>query len=179
MALLMTLFLALINLLISVATNSPTVSLTMLSAWIIACIFFVYFALLEYGCILCFKYFTEKRDNSEGCVKTQKNQGQTKDNQRVGWKKQNNQGQISDNQKAGWKSKKSGTDLYQLSLFLFIPRFRKLDVGNNGYLQRQVHLISKIVATPGEYYPKWLCLHLKSINVEHLSIVSSNRSSCG
>ena len=96
----------------------------------------------------------------------------------LGEKAQKNQGQTKDNQRVGWKSKKSGTDLYQLSLFLFIPRFRKLDVGNNGYLQRQVDLISEMIATPGEYYPKWLCLHLKSIDMEHLSIVSSNRSSC-
>ena len=57
MTLLITLFLVLINIFINVTTTSPnTESLTSLSAWIITCILFLSCTLLEYGCILLYKY---------------------------------------------------------------------------------------------------------------------------
>ena len=57
MTLLITLFLVLINIFMSVTSHSPnTKSLTSISAWIISCIMFVFGALLEYGCILFYKY---------------------------------------------------------------------------------------------------------------------------
>ena len=57
MGLLITLFLVLVNLFISITTNSPnTKSLTSISTWILACIIFVQGAVLEYGCILLFKH---------------------------------------------------------------------------------------------------------------------------
>ena len=57
MGLLITLFLVLVNLFISITTNSPnTKSLTSISTWVLACIIFVQGAVLEYGCILLFKH---------------------------------------------------------------------------------------------------------------------------
>ena len=57
MTLLVTLFLVLINIFINVTSNSPnTESLTSISGWIMACILFVFGALLQYGCILLYKY---------------------------------------------------------------------------------------------------------------------------
>ena len=59
MGLLITLFLVLVNLFISITTNSPnTKSLTSISTWVLACIIFVQGAVLEYGCILLFKHLT-------------------------------------------------------------------------------------------------------------------------
>ena len=53
MALLVTLFLVLLNIFINITSKSPnTKSLTSISAWVIACIIFVYGALIEYGFIL-------------------------------------------------------------------------------------------------------------------------------
>ena len=57
MGLLITLFLVLVNLFISITTNSPnTKSLTSISTWVLACIIFVQGAVLEYGCILVFQH---------------------------------------------------------------------------------------------------------------------------
>ena len=57
MALLVTLFLVLLNIFINITSKSPnTKSLTSISAWVIACIIFVYGALIEYGFILLYKY---------------------------------------------------------------------------------------------------------------------------
>ena len=59
MGLLITLFLVLVNLFISITTNSPnTKSLTSISTWVLICIIFVQGAVLEYGGILLFKYFS-------------------------------------------------------------------------------------------------------------------------
>ena len=59
MGLLITLFLVLVNLFISITTNSPnTKSLTSISTWVLVCIIFVQGAVLEYGGILLFKYFS-------------------------------------------------------------------------------------------------------------------------
>ena len=59
MGLLITLFLVLVNLFISITTNTPnTKSLTSISTWVLACITFVQGAVLEYGGILLFKYFS-------------------------------------------------------------------------------------------------------------------------
>ena len=61
MGLLITLFLVLVNLFISITTNSRiTKSLTYISTWILACIIFVQGAVLEYGCILLFKHVAHK-----------------------------------------------------------------------------------------------------------------------
>ena len=57
MGLLITLLLVLVNLFISITANSPnTDSLTWISVWVMACIIFVQVAVMEYGCILLFKY---------------------------------------------------------------------------------------------------------------------------
>ena len=58
MALLLISFLNLINLFIYITSNSPNIeSLTnSITAWICACIFFVFSAIIEYGIILCYKY---------------------------------------------------------------------------------------------------------------------------
>ena len=57
MGLLITLFLVLVNLFISITTNSPnTKSLTSISTWVLACIIFVQGAVLEYGFILLLKH---------------------------------------------------------------------------------------------------------------------------
>ena len=59
MGLLITLFLVLVNLFISITTNTPnTKSLTSISTWVLVCIIFVQGAVLEYGGILLFKYFS-------------------------------------------------------------------------------------------------------------------------
>ena len=50
MALLLISFLNLINLFIYITSNSPN------TAWMCACIFFVFSAIIEYGIILCYKY---------------------------------------------------------------------------------------------------------------------------
>ena len=53
MALLVTLFLVLVNIFNAITTNSPKADgLNALQAWIITCIFFVFGALLEYSIIL-------------------------------------------------------------------------------------------------------------------------------
>ena len=53
MALLVTLFLVLVNIFNAITTNSPKADgLNALQAWIITCIFFVFGALLEYSVIL-------------------------------------------------------------------------------------------------------------------------------
>ena len=55
--LLITIFLVLINIFNQVTEKSPnTETLTNISIWIISCIIFVYSALVEYGCLLCFKH---------------------------------------------------------------------------------------------------------------------------
>ena len=58
MGLLITLFLVLVNLFISITTNSPAdvKSLTSISTWVLVCIIFVQAAVLEYGCILLLKH---------------------------------------------------------------------------------------------------------------------------
>lgn len=57
MGLLITLSLVLVNLFISITTNSPnSKSLTHISTWVLACIIFVQAAVLEYGCILFLKH---------------------------------------------------------------------------------------------------------------------------
>ena len=59
MTLIVTLFLVIVNIFISVTTQSPkTTSLTSISAWMIACILFICGALLEYGIILLYKHCT-------------------------------------------------------------------------------------------------------------------------
>ena len=58
-ALLVTILLCMTNIFINVTSKSPnTKSINSISAWIMACVFFVYSALLEYGCILLYKYLT-------------------------------------------------------------------------------------------------------------------------
>ena len=57
MGLLITLFLVLVNLFISITANSPdTDSLTSIATWVLVCIIFVQGAVLEYGCILLFNH---------------------------------------------------------------------------------------------------------------------------
>ena len=59
MGLLITLFLVLVNLFITITTNSPnTKSLTSISTWVLTCIIFVQGAVLEYGCILLWKHLS-------------------------------------------------------------------------------------------------------------------------
>ena len=59
MGLLITLFLVLVNLFISITINSPnTKALTSISTWVLVCIIFVQGAVMEYGFILLFKYFS-------------------------------------------------------------------------------------------------------------------------
>ena len=66
MGLLITLFLVLVNLFISITTNTPnTKSLTSISTWVLVCIIFVQGAVLEYGGILLFKYFSVSNVGSE------------------------------------------------------------------------------------------------------------------
>ena len=61
MALLMTLFLTEINLFISATADAPkTNSVKNVTAWMMACMFFVYCALIEYGCTLFYKSISEK-----------------------------------------------------------------------------------------------------------------------
>jgi hypothetical protein len=55
MALLVTLFLVLINIFNSINNASPNVEgMTAISAWMLACMFFIFGALLGYACILYF-----------------------------------------------------------------------------------------------------------------------------
>ena len=52
-----TLILAQINIMNDVTSHSPnTESVTAISIWMLACISFVCFALLEYGCLLFYKH---------------------------------------------------------------------------------------------------------------------------
>ena len=63
MALLVTLFLVLINIFNNITTNSPnTKSLTSISLWIVICIIFVYGSLLEYGSILLYRLIISDLD---------------------------------------------------------------------------------------------------------------------
>ena len=73
MTLLVTLFLVLINIFINVTSNSPnTESLTSISGWIMACILFVFGALLQYGCILLYKYINSDCFNDQSKIKAMK-----------------------------------------------------------------------------------------------------------
>ena len=59
MALLVTLFLVLINIFNSINNASPNVEgMTAISAWMLACMFFIFGALLGYACILYFLLVT-------------------------------------------------------------------------------------------------------------------------
>ena len=62
-ALLITIFLVMINIFITVTAKSPhTESLTNISTWIITCIIFVYSALVEYGFLLFYRQVTRSFD---------------------------------------------------------------------------------------------------------------------
>ena len=62
-ALLITIFLVMINIFITVTAKSPHAeSLTNISTWIIICIIFVYSALVEYGFLLFYKQVTKSFD---------------------------------------------------------------------------------------------------------------------
>ena len=64
--LLVTLILILTDIFINVTSKSPnTKSVTSISAWILTCIHFVFGALLEYGCILFYKYVSIFRDDND------------------------------------------------------------------------------------------------------------------
>jgi hypothetical protein len=64
MTLLVTLFLVLINIFTNITTNSPNVEgLTSISAWVIACILFVFGALLGFTGILIKKNHLAKVQN--------------------------------------------------------------------------------------------------------------------
>ena len=57
MALLITLILCLVNIFMSVTTSSPNAdTISSIGSWIIFCIIFVHYCLLEYGTILFMKY---------------------------------------------------------------------------------------------------------------------------
>ena len=57
MALLITLILCLVNIFMSVTTSSPNANtISSIGSWIIFCIIFVHFCLVEYGTILLMKY---------------------------------------------------------------------------------------------------------------------------
>ena len=67
MGLLITLFLVLVNLFISITTNLPNTKLmTSISIWILACISFVQGAMFEYGCILFFKHVAYNPESDLG-----------------------------------------------------------------------------------------------------------------
>ena len=62
-ALLITIFLVLINIFINVTSKSPnTKTLTNISGWMISCLIFAYVALIEYGFILFYKQITRSFD---------------------------------------------------------------------------------------------------------------------
>ena len=54
MTLLITLVLTLFNFFIFISKESPTNSITNITKWMISCITFVYFAIMEYGCSLIY-----------------------------------------------------------------------------------------------------------------------------
>ena len=57
MALLITLLLCLVNILVQVVSHSPSSDfLTPISIWLMVCVSFVIFALLQYGCLLLWNY---------------------------------------------------------------------------------------------------------------------------
>lgn len=57
MALLITLLLCLVNILVHVVSHSPSSDfLTPISIWLMVCVSFVIFALLQYGCLLFWNY---------------------------------------------------------------------------------------------------------------------------
>ena len=61
MALLVTLFLVLTNIFNTITNVSPNVEgMTAIASWMIACMFFVFLALLEYATILYFQLVSER-----------------------------------------------------------------------------------------------------------------------
>ena len=70
MALLITLLLCLINILINVMSNAPKSDIvTPISVWLMTCIMFIIYALLQYGCILLWKYMSLPSCPSEKAVR--------------------------------------------------------------------------------------------------------------
>ena len=65
-----TLILAQINIMNDVTSHSPnTESVTAISIWMLTCISFVCFALLEYGCLLFYKHRIAVLNNREKLTK--------------------------------------------------------------------------------------------------------------
>ena len=63
MALLVTLFLVLVNIFNTVTTNTPKAEgLTAIEAWMLSCILFVFATLCEYACLLFSKGITDDMD---------------------------------------------------------------------------------------------------------------------
>ena len=66
MALLVTLFLVLVNIFNTVTTNTPKAEgLTAIEAWMLSCILFVFATLIEYACLLFSKEPTETPEINE------------------------------------------------------------------------------------------------------------------
>ena len=66
MALLVTLFLVLVNIFNTVTTNTPKAEgLTAIEAWMLACILFVFGTLTEYACLLFVRGMTEEGQDDD------------------------------------------------------------------------------------------------------------------
>ena len=71
MALLVTLFLVLTNIFNTITNVSPNVEgMTAIASWMIACMFFVFLALLEYATILYFQLVSRTALNGKKCTST-------------------------------------------------------------------------------------------------------------
>ena len=68
MALLVTLFLVLVNIFNTVTTNTPKAEgLTAIEAWMLSCILFVFATLVEYACLLFSRdYMVNLDENGDG-----------------------------------------------------------------------------------------------------------------